>query len=214
MMEKYDKLARAISDLEEERALELAEELLAAGAEPLRLIEVCREGLKLVGERYERREYFLSGLILSGEIFKEIMALMEERRCFPQALEKGQSRIILGAPLGDVHDIGKGIVSMLLRCSGFEVIDLGVSVSPSEFVEEAVKRQVEVVGITSLITMAYESIRETVSEFERAGLRDHVRIMLGGGAISQRVCDYAGADAWSHDAMDAVRFARMFTGKE
>ncbi len=213
-MENYEELARAISDLEEERAIGLAEKMLSRGVEPLRVIEVCREGLKLVGERYERREYFLSGLILSGEIFKEIVAMMEERRLFPHAMEEGQRRVILGAPLGDVHDIGKGIVSMLLRCSGFKVIDLGVSVSPSEFVEEAVRHRAEVVGITTLITMAYESIRETVSGFERAGLRDRVRIMLGGGAISQRVCDYAGADAWSHDAMDAVRFARMFTRKE
>jgi methanogenic corrinoid protein MtbC1 len=101
-----------------------------------------------------------------------------------------------------------------LRYSGFEVIDLGVNVRPALFLEAAVERGATVVGISTLITMAYESLRETVLDFEREGLRDKVKIMLGGGAVSQRVCEYAGADAWSRDAADAVKFVKSVMGKE
>ncbi len=120
----------------------------------------------------------------------------------------------MGAPLGDVHDIGKDIVSMLLLCSGFGVVDLGVNVTPRRFVEAVEESGASVVGISVLLTVAYESIQETVKEFERAGLRERVKIMVGGGAASERLCEFAGADAWSNDAMDAVRYVRGFTGKE
>jgi methylmalonyl-CoA mutase cobalamin-binding domain/chain len=209
-----EKLVKAMGDLNEEKVLEQVEGMLASGVEPLRIIELCREGFDIVGERYERREYFLTGLILSDEIFKNVMDLLDHSQVF-RPPEKGElGKVVLGAPLGDVHDIGKGIVSTLLRYSGFEVIDLGVSVKPSEFLEAAVESGAGLMGISTLITVAYESVRETVVSFEREGLRDEIKIMLGGGAVSQRVCDYAGADAWSRDAADAVKFARMFTGRE
>jgi 5-methyltetrahydrofolate--homocysteine methyltransferase len=210
MMNAKDKLVQAMGDLNEDLVLAQVEMLLEENAEPLEIIELCRRGFDIVGERYERREYFLSGLILSDEIFKSVTALLERYGCLPPCSEGVHGKVVLGAPLGDVHDIGKGIVSMLLRCSGFEVIDLGVSVKPARFVEAVVEHRAGVVGISALITLAFEALRETVACFERAGLRDKVKIMLGGGAVSQRVCEYAGADAWGRDANDAVKFARMF----
>lgn len=213
-MDAEGRMIKAMGNLDEEEVLELVEGMLASGVEPLRIIEMCREGFDIVGKRYEKREYFLSGLILSDEIFKSVMELLDRSGCFVPLAQGELGKVVLGAPLGDVHDIGKGIVATLLRYSGFDVIDLGVSVKPSEFLEATVESGAGVVGMSALITMAYEPLRETVTCFERKGLRGKVKIMLGGGAVSERVCEYAGADAWSRNASDAVKFARLFAGKE
>jgi methylmalonyl-CoA mutase cobalamin-binding domain/chain len=208
-----ERLIGAISDLKEKEALKLAEEMLSSGADPLHIVEVSRRGMDAVGKRYENHEYYLSGLIMSGEIFNEIVVMLERSFNY-QVVREEDPKVILGAPLGDVHDIGKNVVSTLLRCSGFNVVDLGVSVNPSRFVEAAGESGARIVGLSALITAAYESIRETVLCFERAGLRDKVTIMLGGGAITGKVCEYAKADAWGRDASDALKFARTYTGKE
>lgn len=213
-MQLEDVLLKAMVDLEEDRVLDTARRMLASGVEPLRIIDVSRQGMEVVGEKYERREYYLSALIMSGEIFKEVMGLLDQSGCFVPGRAEGNAIVVMGAPLGDVHDIGKDIVSMLLLCSGFGVVDLGVSVAPRRFVEAVEESGAAVVGMSVLLTVAYESIQETVKEFERAGLRERVKIMLGGGAASQRLCDYAGADAWSNDAMDAIRYVKGFAGKE
>jgi methylmalonyl-CoA mutase cobalamin-binding domain/chain len=213
-MQLEDRLLKAMSELEEQKVLELVRRMLAAGVEPLLIIDVCRRGMEVVGRKYESREYYLSALIMSGEIFKEVMALLEEEGSFVPGRSAEEVKVVMGAPLGDVHDIGKDIVSMLLLCSGFGVVDLGVSVTPRRFVEAAGESGAAVVGMSVLLTVAYESIRETVSEFERAGLRERVKIIVGGGAASERLCEYAGADAWSNDAMDAVRFVKGYSGKE
>jgi methylmalonyl-CoA mutase cobalamin-binding domain/chain len=209
-----ERLVKAMGDLDEEGVIACVKGMLSAGVEPLRIVELCREGFEIVGRRYETREYFLSGLIISDDIFSNVLDMLDRSGCFRPSDEGRMGKVVLGAPLGDVHDIGKAIVAQLLRFSGFEVIDLGVNVRPAGFLEAVMESGAAVVGISTLITVAYESLRETVLDFEREGLRGNVKIMLGGGAVSQRVCDYAGADAWSRDAGDAVKFAKMFTEKE
>ncbi|MHB8781568.1 MAG: cobalamin B12-binding domain-containing protein [Candidatus Geothermincolia bacterium] len=213
-MDIGEKLIAAVAELKEQESLDLAGRMLDTGVEPTQIIEVSRRGMEIVGERYERREYYLSALIMSGEIFKNIVRLLERSFCMPEPPAEPGNQIILGAPLGDVHDIGMGVVSILLRCSGFKVVELGVNVTPAKFLEAAKRTGAPVIGMSALLTVAYEPIRETIASFEKEGLRENVRIMLGGGAISERVCEYAGADAWGRDAMDAVRFAKIFTGKE
>jgi methylmalonyl-CoA mutase cobalamin-binding domain/chain len=205
-MSKEERLVRAVADLEEEKVLFLAEGMLEEGAEPMLLVELCRRGLQEVGERYQRREYYLSALIMSGEIFRQVMELLERKGCFRPPPAAGAVKVVLGTPLGDVHDIGKDIVAMLLRCSGYEVVDLGVNVPPRRFRQALEESGARALGMSVLITVAYEPILETVRELERCGLRDGVMVMLGGGAASRRLCEFAGADAWSNDAMDALRF--------
>jgi methylmalonyl-CoA mutase cobalamin-binding domain/chain len=214
MMDFDERLVNAMGDLDDQEVVVCVESMLSAGTEPLHIVELCRKGFEVVGKRYENREYFLSGLIISDDIFRNVMSILDASGCFRASEEGSLGRVVLGAPLGDVHDIGKGIVAQLLRYSGFEVIDLGVNIKPAGFLEATIKNDAAVVGISTLITMAYESLRETVLDFEREGLRDKVKIMLGGGAVSQRVCEYAGADAWSRDAADAVKFAKKFIERE
>jgi len=215
-VQTYDvarELTNAVAEVEEEEALRLTKEMVSRGMEPLLIIDACQKGLGIVGERYERREYFLSALIMSGQIFREIMTLLEKKGYFHASEDAGAPKVILGTPLGDVHDLGKYIVSTLLRREGFRVIDLGVSVVPARFVEAVEEEGAGLVGMSVLITAAYEPVRETVASFEQAGLRDGVKIMLGGGAINQMVCNHTGADAWSRSATDAVKFARAFLGQ-
>ncbi len=213
-MEPGEKLLKAVSDLDESVVLETAEAMLDSGVDPMEVVKVCNSGLAAVGERYERREYYLGALIMSGEIFKGVMDILERRGCFVPRAGADAEKVLLGVPLGDVHDIGKDVVSNILKCSGFDVIDLGVSVAPRDFARAVDESGAGLLGMSVLLTVAFEPARETVREIERAGLRDGVKIMLGGGASSQRLLEYAGADAWSHDALDAVKFARRFTGKE
>jgi dimethylamine corrinoid protein len=208
------RLVKAMGDLDEDEVLTGVTRMLASGVKPLEIISLCMDGLGIVGRRYESREYFLSGLILSDDIFRQVRKLLDESQCFEAEPVADLGNVVLGAPLGDVHDIGKEIVRTLLGYSGFKVIDLGVSVRPSEFLDATVESGARIVGISTLITTAYESLRETVVAFERAGLRPGVKIMIGGGAVSRRVCDYAGADAWSCDASDAIKFAKSFAERE
>ena len=205
-------LIKAIADLREKESLELVSKMLVSGFPPLEIIEAARKGMEEVGSRYERREYYLSALIMSGEIFDEIVSLLDSVMKLDE-IDKDAPQVIIGAPLGDIHDIGKNIVAGQLRCSGFRVVDLGVSVKPSSFIEAARETGAPVIGMSTLITAAYESIKETVLSLKKAGLYSAVKVMIGGGAVNEKVCEYACADAWGRDAADAVKLAKRFTGQ-
>ncbi len=203
-----EELIAAVVELDEKKALRLARQMLADGADPMKIVEMSRKGLAEVGERYEKREYYLSGLVISGDIFRKVVRMLQAHLYGADIEGVGSGHtVVLGTPRGDVHDIGKEIVAILLRCSGFTVIDLGVNVEPHEFLAAVKRSDARMVGISALITLAYDPIRETVAAFADAGLREQVKIVLGGGAVSQRVCEYTGADYWSKDATDAVRLA-------
>ena len=194
-MDLDEKLVRAMGDLDEEGVIAAVKSMLEEGVEPLNIVELCREGFEIVGRRYQEREYFLSGLIISDDIFKGVMDILGLTGHFNPSQQETLGKVVLGAPLGDVHDIGKGIVGILLHYSGFEVIDLGVNVKPAGFLEAAVENDARVVGISTLISVAFESLRETVLEFERAGLRDKVGVMLTVGRIDDNDLESSATNA-------------------
>ncbi len=204
------RLAAAIRDLAMEQALAATHEMLDSGIGPMRIAEYARQGMEEVGRLYERKDLYLSGLMMSGEIFNMINELLEPFLLGNCSDAEPLGPVVLGAPLGDVHDIGKNLISMLLRCSGFKVIDLGVSVAPPRFVDAALETGARIFGLSTLITPAFEAIHETIACFKDAGLRSEVKIMLGGGAISGRVCEYLEADAYGRNAMEAVELAKGF----
>lgn len=206
-------LIRAITDLDEAGALTLVKTRLSAGHNPFEIVQACQAGLRQVGELYEQRQYYLSGLIMAGEIFREVLELLRpalEQR----ATEPLVGRIILGTVHGDIHDIGKNMLGMLLTSHGFAVIDLGVDVPAVEFVRQTVALKPDVVCLSSLITSAHASMRETVTllRAELAHSDMHVPIMIGGGLIDEHVFRYVGADYWAVDAMDGVRLCRQLAG--
>jgi methanogenic corrinoid protein MtbC1 len=204
-------LIAAITDLQEETALVLVRQRLDAGDDPLLIIEDCQEGMRQVGVRYERNEYFLSALIMAGEIFSQVMELLQpvvERQVSGQA----SGRILLGTVEGDIHDLGKNIVNMLLSCHNFVVHDLGVNVSPTAFAEQAAQVQPHLVGLSGLLTISYDAMRETVALLRAQGYQGP--IIIGGGQLSEKVCEYVGADHWTTDGGAGVKLCqRLVSGQ-
>jgi len=202
-------LANAIGDLKEEETLRIVRHRLEVGEEPMSLVEECRQGMNIVGERYKSKEYFLSELIMSGEIFKEAMALIEPKlRGGTQTEIIG--RIVLGTVKGDIHSMGKDIVATLLRAAGFEVFDLGVDVEPEAFVEKLVQTGAPILGLSGLITPSYASMRQTVKAAEKRGIRDKVKVIIGGSIVTKQVKDYVGADAFTRDGAEGVDMCKEF----
>lgn len=197
-----DGLATAIADLEEAAALELVQARLDAGADPLAILASCREGMVTVGKRFETCEYFISDLLMAGEIFKRAtQALMPHLRA---GKIESFGTVVVGTVKGDIHDIGKDIVVSLLRAANYEVHDLGVDVPAQRFVDAVRETGAPVVGLSALLTTAFDSMKETVAALEAAGLRGRVRVMIGGGSVTPPVGAHVGADAVGHDAQAAV----------
>jgi methanogenic corrinoid protein MtbC1 len=203
-------LIAAIADLQEEAAMALVHQRLDASDDPLLIIEDCQEGMRQVGARYERNEYYLAGLIMGGEIFRQVMEVLQpvvERQVSGQS----SGRILLGTVEGDIHDLGKNIVNMLLKCHSFVVYDLGVDVSPAAFAERAAQVQPHLVGLSGLLTISYGAMHETVALLRDQGYAGH--IIIGGGQLNQEVCQYVGADHWTTDAITGVELCkRLISG--
>lgn len=197
----------ALIELDEKRTLQLARELIAKReAAPPSILGACQNALKVVGERYERQEYYLSALIMAGEIFRRVLELVEPAvETTPGGTSLGT--VVLGTVAGDIHDIGKNMFGTSLRAYGFTVIDLGVDVSPQRFLEEVGQHRPDVVGLSGLIVRAFESMKATVALLKDSepelGYRPPV--VIGGAIIDSRICQYCGADSWSADAIEGVR---------
>jgi methanogenic corrinoid protein MtbC1 len=208
-------LIRRVADLEELEALALVQARLAAGDDPLGIVEDCQEGLRQVGERYEQREYYLSGLIMAGEIFRQVMELLAP---LIQVRFTGHESgvVVLGTVAGDIHDIGKNSLSLLLRSYGFTVHDLGVDVPAADFLAAAIVHRPHIIGLSGLLTSSYDAMRGTIRLLRSVGdpVIAALPIIAGGNQLNQQVSDYIGADAWVTDAMSGVRLCQRLTTKE
>lgn len=199
-------LITAVSDLQEETALALVRHRLEAGEDSLLIIEDCQEGMRQVGLRYERSEYYLAGLVMAGEIFSQVMELLRPS-IEGQISERASGCILLGTVKGDIHDLGKNIVNMLLSCHNFAVHDLGVDVAPDRFAQKAAQVRPHMVGLSGLLTSAYDAMRETVGLLRAQGYQGP--IIIGGGQISQEVCEFVGADYWTTDGVAGAELCKQ-----
>jgi methanogenic corrinoid protein MtbC1 len=207
----YERLVEAIVKMDEDEAMTAAKELLGKGDDPLKILEQCRKAVEIVGAQFEKGECFLPELMMAGHMLGEISNLV--RPVLSKGLEvKRIGKILMGTVEGDVHDIGKNIVTFLLDANGFEVMDIGVDIPPEKFVEAIKSFGPQVVGLSGLLTIAYDSMKKTVEAVNEAGLRDKVKIMIGGGQMSDKVKEYAGADAYAKDAMAGVVLAKQWIG--
>ncbi len=207
------KLVKAIVEMKEEEALTLAREALEAGTDPLEVVNHCRKAVEEVGNRYEKGQYFLPELMMTGQIMQQLAELTKDRISAEQADSgKKLGKVLIGTVKGDIHDIGKNIVTFMLDTNGFEVRDLGVDVTPENFVKETQEFQPDVVGLSALLTLAFDPMKETVEALEKAGLRDQIKIMVGGAPINDQIREYAGADGWGKDAVEAVSLAKKWVG--
>jgi methanogenic corrinoid protein MtbC1 len=204
-------LVEAIADLHEDEAIRIAKERLDRGEEPISILEDGRKGMEAVGKRFAEKEYFLPELIYSGEILKRISEL-SKTKLQASSQPRRLGKVIIGTVAGDIHDIGKDIVVFMLDIHGFEVHDMGVDVPSDRFVEKIKETSPEVVALSGFLTLAFESMRQTVQAITDAGLRGSVKIMIGGGQIDERIREYAMADAYGRDAMSAVTLAKKWVG--
>jgi len=205
------KLVNAIADMKEEEALKLVGEMVEGGSDPMEILDAARKAVDIVGQRYEEGTYFLPELILAGEMLTQITEVIKpEMAKVPEVKRLG--KVVMGTVEGDIHDIGKNIVTFMLDVNGFDVLDLGVDVSPQKFVEAIQDFEPQVVGLSGFLALAYDAMKETVEAIKTAGLRDRVKIMVGGGQVSDEVRKYTDADAYGKDAMAGVSLAKEWVG--
>jgi methanogenic corrinoid protein MtbC1 len=202
-------LTKAIADLEEKEALRLAKDWLAKGKDPGSILEESRKGMETVGKRFADGSYFLPELIYSGEILKGVSEIVKPMLKQEIKTER-KGKVIVGTVAGDIHDIGKDIVVFMLDVNGYEVFDLGVDVPAQKFVDKIKETNAPVVALSGFLTLAFDSMKETVEVIKKAGLRNKVKIMIGGGQIDEEIQKYAGADAYGRDAMAVVALANSW----
>lgn len=184
---------------------------LNQGKDPYYLVKECSEEMERVGKKFENGDYFLAELLISAKMFEKAMGIispyLKEKW---GASQKKIGKIVLGTPKGDVHDLGKNIFSLLANVAGFEVIDLGIDVPPQKFLDIIKQELPEIVGMSALITTTYQSMKEVVDLLKQNGLRDNLKIIIGGGATGEETRRYIGADAQTLDAVEGVRICRGF----
>jgi trimethylamine corrinoid protein len=204
-------LVDAFVDIREEEVVRLTQEMLEAGTDPMAVLDACKEALDTIGERFAAGQAFVPELIMAGEMMSQVTALVRPHLQGPRTLQR-VGKVLMGTVEGDIHDIGKDVVNFMLEANGFEVVDLGVDVSPQAFVTAVKESRPDVVGLSGLLTLAFQSMKETVDAIREAGLRDQVKIMIGGAPVDEHIQEFAGADGWGKDAMEAVSLARQWVG--
>jgi methanogenic corrinoid protein MtbC1 len=205
------KLIDAITEMREVDALKITDELIKKGTNPLDVLEACRKAMEVIGQRYEQGVYFLPELMLAGEMLAQISDLVKPGLAkLPEIKRHG--KVLIGTVAGDIHDIGKNIVTFMLDVNGFDVLDLGVDVSAAKFTEAIRDFQPQVVGLSGFLTLAFDAMKDTVSAITDAGFRDSIKVMIGGGQMDEQVRKHTGADAYGKDAMAAVKLAKGWIG--
>ena len=204
-----DNLATALAELKEKDAMTIAEDRLNGGDDPMTILADARRAMEVIGKRFETGEYFIPDLVYAGEILKAITEMVKPKLGTTRE-DKSIGKFLMGTVAGDIHDIGKNIVSFMLDVNGFDVHDIGIDVPVQKFVEEIEKFKPDIVGLSGFLTLAYDSMKDTVQAISDAGLRDNVKIMVGGGVLDETVVAYVGADGFERNAGGAVSLAKKW----
>ncbi len=204
-----DNLATALAELKEKDAMTIAEDRLNGGDDPMTILADARRAMEVIGKRFETGEYFIPDLVYAGEILKAITEMVKPKL---GTTREGESigKFLMGTVAGDIHDIGKNIVSFMLDVNGFDVHDIGIDVPVQKFIEEIEQFKPDIVGLSGFLTLAYDSMKDTVQAISDAGLRDNVKIMVGGGVLDETVVAYVGADGFERNAGGAVSLAKKW----
>ncbi len=204
-------ISKTVADLDKDAALAMVAEALASGESAVSIVHAVQEGMQKAGRRYEQQEIYLSGLIMAGDIFNSVMELVRPGLAEEIAGE-ASGRVLLGTVAGDIHDMGKNMAALAFRAFGFTVEDLGVNVPPERFLEAAKSFKPDIVGLSGLLSTAFESMRDTVTLFREHGSEwsEHPAVVvIGGGTIDEHVARYVGAGHWTNDAMEGVRICQQ-----
>lgn len=205
-----DDLINAIAELDEEESLRLVWEMLDSGVTPLEIVEQCRLGVEKVGQRYSDETYYLSDLIMSEEILRGIMEILDP--LFTDGKLKNGVKVVIGTIEDDIHDLGKNIIVSLLRSVGFEVYDLGVDVKPEQFIRKIRETDAAILGVSVVLTFSINYVKKLIRLLEEEGLRDRVTVILGGYPINEMIREYTGADYAETDAKRAIKIFKQVSG--
>ena len=209
----FQDMAQAVIDGLPERARVLAEEALRAGIEPLQAIDQgFKPGMDVVGDGFARGELFIPDLMMSGEAMKAAIATLEPELMKRQQERKVLGKVVIGTVQGDIHEIGKTLVATMLSANGFEVHDLGVDVSAQKFLEKVREVSADVVGLSALLTTTIHNQEDVILTLKEAGLRDQVKVIIGGVPASPEWAEEIGADGYAENATEAVDVVKELLG--
>ncbi len=201
-------IAQAMAGLEETKVYDLVDRQIDEGANPLEIVQECNDGMVQVGDLFSQGTYFISQLIFAAEILKHVMAKLDPLLANIESGDSNRGKVVIGTVRGDIHDIGKNLVITLLKGAGFDVIDLGVDVPPERFVDAVKESGASAVGLSALLNFTYPEMRTVVEAFELAGLRDRVKIIIGGAPCDENVRVFCGADYYARDAISGVSLCK------
>jgi methanogenic corrinoid protein MtbC1 len=200
------KLKQTVGELDEDAVNKMLDEFLASkpsGDEARKVVDTCQQGMEIVGNNFEKGEYFVGDLIFAGELLTSAINKLKPLLGAGSGGERGI--IVLGTVEGDIHDIGKNIFKGMAEAAGFKVVDIGIDQKPETFVKAVQDNKPRVVGFSGVLTLSIDSMKRTIEAFKGAGLRDGIKVIIGGNAVNPEACSYVGADAWSRNAAEAVK---------
>lgn len=207
----FNELAEAMGDLDEDVMVETLEQVMAeGGADAQKAMEACQKGMDTVGSLFEEGEYFVGDLIYAGELMTKAVEILKDALITDGGEDTVKARMILCTVKDDLHDIGKNIVRSMLEAAGFEVLDLGIDVAPEKIVETAKAEGINIIGLSGVLTLAIDSMKDTIDAFKEAGMRDDVKIVIGGAPVNAEVCEQTGADAWASSPQTTIDYCKSW----
>lgn len=207
-------LTQVVGDLNEDRLLEILNEFVAGNPtaeEAQAVVTACQQGMTIVGDLFESGEYFVGDLIFAGELLTDSIELLKP--IIGSSSSNKIGKIVLGTVEGDLHDIGKNIFRSMAEAAGFEVFDLGIDQEPAAFIEKVKEVNPDIVGMSGVLTLALDSMKNTVEEMKKAGVRDNVKIIIGGNPVTQEACTNIGADAFTDNAAEGIKICQSWVMK-
>ncbi len=211
-MAELKDLYTAVVEMQEDTALQLTQQLVDEGKPAMQVFNTYQEALEEIGKRFEKQLYFIPELIMSGEMMKAGSDILKPMLTAEESEGAGDfkklGKVLIATVEGDIHDIGKNIVTMMMELNGFEVRDIGVDVPADKIIAEAQDFGADIIGLSGLLTLAFDPMKQVVEKLKEAGLRDKVKVMIGGGQMDEQVCTYVGADAFCTDAVVGINYCK------
>lgn len=210
-MARKEDLATLLAEFDESAALRLVAQRLEAGEDSMAIVDECNRGMRIIGERYQEGTYYISGLIMAGDLLRQIIEILAPWTTG----ERSVGTMVICTVQGDIHDIGKGIAANLLTAHGLRVVDLGADVPPKRIADEVEAQRPDVVGLSGTLA-GFEVMKRSVEAIRErtASSGSYIPVILGGGSVTRKVCEYAGADRWTTDAVEGVRLVRELLSKK
>jgi 5-methyltetrahydrofolate--homocysteine methyltransferase len=205
-------LSDGIVKLDRDKVYALVQKALDDGENPIKIIESAQKGMEIVGDKFNAGEFYLAELMLSAKIFQTLVEMINP--VLSQSPSKSKvGTILLATPEGDIHDLGKNIVATMFAANGWEVVDMGVDVPADQIVSKTAELAPDILGLSCLLTTAFSSIKQTVDSLAARGLRDKIKLVIGGGVTNESTRAFVGADFQCTDVMDGLAFCKQSIGE-